>query len=118
MFTLDDDEFVLNRQPIELAPVLRNMRESFLRRDAIGYVIGSSLVNLLLVVGGIALVSPAHGLAVPASFLRLEWPAALVFALMLLPVLRGDLRVSRNEGIGLLVALVAWIAFELVLLQR
>lgn len=33
-----------NRQPIELAPVLRNMRESFLRRDAIGYVIGSSLV--------------------------------------------------------------------------
>ena len=83
-----------------------------------GHVIGSSLVNLLLVVGGIALVSPAHGLAVPESFLRLEWPAALVFALMLLPVLRGDLRVSRNEGIGLLVALVAWIAFELVLLQR
>lgn len=83
-----------------------------------GHVIGSSLVNLLLVVGGIALVSPAHGLAVPASFLRFEWPAALVFALMLVPVLRGDLRVSRNEGIGLLVALVVWIAFELVLLQR
>lgn len=83
-----------------------------------GHVIGSSLVNLLLVVGGIALVSPAHGLAVPASFLRLEWPAALVFALMLVPVLRGDLRVSRNEGIGLLVALAAWIAFELFLLQR
>ncbi len=33
-----------DRQPIELAPVLRNMRESFLRRDAIGYVVGSSLV--------------------------------------------------------------------------
>jgi DHA1 family bicyclomycin/chloramphenicol resistance-like MFS transporter len=33
-----------NRQPIQLMPVLRNMRESFLRRDAIGYVVGSSLV--------------------------------------------------------------------------
>jgi DHA1 family bicyclomycin/chloramphenicol resistance-like MFS transporter len=33
-----------DRQPISLAPVLRNMREAFLRRDAIGYVIGSSLV--------------------------------------------------------------------------
>jgi DHA1 family bicyclomycin/chloramphenicol resistance-like MFS transporter len=32
------------RQPIALAPVFRNMREAFLRRDAIGYVIGSSLV--------------------------------------------------------------------------
>lgn len=33
-----------DRQPISLAPVLRNMREAFLRRDAIGYVVGSSLV--------------------------------------------------------------------------
>ena len=33
-----------DRQPISLGPVLRNMREAFLRRDAIGYVIGSSLV--------------------------------------------------------------------------
>jgi DHA1 family bicyclomycin/chloramphenicol resistance-like MFS transporter len=33
-----------DRQPIAMGPVLRNMRESFLRRDAIGYVIGSSLV--------------------------------------------------------------------------
>jgi DHA1 family bicyclomycin/chloramphenicol resistance-like MFS transporter len=33
-----------DRQPIALAPVFRNMREAFLRRDAIGYVIGSSLV--------------------------------------------------------------------------
>lgn len=33
-----------DRQPIALKPVFRNMREAFLRRDAIGYVIGSSLV--------------------------------------------------------------------------
>jgi DHA1 family bicyclomycin/chloramphenicol resistance-like MFS transporter len=33
-----------DRQPIALAPVFRNMREAFLRRDAMGYVVGSSLV--------------------------------------------------------------------------
>ncbi|GGD88532.1 Bcr/CflA family drug resistance efflux transporter [Tsuneonella deserti] len=33
-----------DRQSISLGPVLRNMREAFLRRDAIGYVVGSSLV--------------------------------------------------------------------------
>lgn len=84
-----------------------------------GHVIGSSLVNLLLVVGGMAAFAPGGlGLPVPASFVRLEWPAAIAFALMLVPVLRGDLRVSRNEGLVLLVAFAAWVAFELVLLYR
>jgi cation:H+ antiporter len=56
-------------------------------------------------------------LAIPQSFVRYELPAALVLALMLLPILRGDMRVSRGEGGALLVAFGAWIAFELVLLN-
>lgn len=79
-----------------------------------GHVIGSSLVNLLLLVGGMAAVGTA---VVPNSFVRYELPAALAFALLLYPVLRGDLRVNRNEGVLLLVAFVAWIAFELVMIQ-
>lgn len=81
-----------------------------------GHVIGSSLVNLLLVLGGMAVIG--GGLAIPASFVRYELPAALVFGLMLLPVLRGDMRVSRNEGIVLFVAMLAWIAFEGVLASQ
>lgn len=80
-----------------------------------GHVLGSSLVNLLLVLGGMALIG--GGLAIPHSFLRYELPAALVLALMLLPILRGDMRVSRGEGGVLLVAFLAWIAFELALLH-
>lgn len=80
-----------------------------------GHVIGSSLVNMTLVLGGMALLSP--GLRIPESFVRYELPAALVFAAMLVPVLRGDMRVSRDEGIALLVALVAWVAFEALLLR-
>lgn len=80
-----------------------------------GHVIGSSLCNVLLVLGGMAVFNP---LPLPASFVRFELPSALVFALMMVPVLRGDLRVSRREGGTLMVALLAWVAFELVMIQH
>lgn len=81
----------------------------------VGHVIGSSLFNLLIVVGGMA---AWNAVALPASFVRFELPAAIAFALMLYPMLRGDLRVSKGEGAILLVALLAWIGFELAMLHR
>ncbi len=75
-----------------------------------GHVIGSSLFNLLVVVGGMAVV---RDVPLPASFVRFELPAALVFAALLLPMLRGDLRISRAEGGVLVLAFLAWVAFEL-----
>jgi cation:H+ antiporter len=80
-----------------------------------GHVVGASLFNLLVILGGMAAYNT---LPLPESFVRFELPAALVFALMLYPVLRGDLRVSRKEGGVLLVAFLAWVAFELLLIQH
>lgn len=80
-----------------------------------GHVIGSSLFNALVVVGLVALVDP---LPMPRSFVMIELPAALAFALLLYPVLRGDLRVSRREGGVLLGAFALWVAYELALLGR
>jgi cation:H+ antiporter len=77
----------------------------------VGHVIGSSLFNLLVVVGGMAALRP---LPLPASFVKLELPAAIAFALVLYPMLRGDLRISRGEGVVLLLAFLAWVAFELL----
>ena len=79
-----------------------------------GHVIGSSLFNLLVVVGGMAALRP---LPLPASFVRLELPASIVFALMLYPMLRGDLRISKGEGGVLFVAFLGWVALELALLM-
>lgn len=79
-----------------------------------GHVIGSSVFNLLVVLGGMAAV---RDVPLPASFVRFELPAALVFAAMLLPMLRGDHRISRGEGAVLLLAFLAWVAFELLLAQ-
>lgn len=75
-----------------------------------GHVLGASIFNLLLVVGGMAAWQP---LALPTSLLWLELPAAIAFALALYPILRGDLRVSRVEGGIVLVMFAAWLGFEL-----
>jgi cation:H+ antiporter len=86
-----------------------------------GHVIGASVFNVLVIVGGMAAWS---GLALPMTMMGpghfvlpmgYELLAALAFALMLYPALRGDLRVSRGEGGVLLVAFVLWIGFELLL---
>ena len=75
----------------------------------LGHVVGASLFNLLVVVGGMAVLRP---LPVPESFVRLEWPAAFVFSLMLVPMLRGDLRLGRREGGILLAAFAGWVLLE------
>ena len=76
----------------------------------LGHVLGASLFNLLVVVGGMAVARP---LAIPASFAQFELPAAMAFALLLVPILGGDLRASRREGVVLLAGFAAWLAFEL-----
>jgi cation:H+ antiporter len=77
-----------------------------------GHVLGASLFNLLLIVGGMAVV---HPIAVPASFVWLELPAAMAFVLALYPIFGGDLRISRREGGVLLGLFLVFMAFELAL---
>jgi cation:H+ antiporter len=77
----------------------------------VGHVIGSSLCNLTLVLGGIA---SFRALPLPASFVSFEMPAAVAFAIALYPMLRGDLRINKLEGGILVVAYLAWLAFVLV----
>ncbi|RRU13253.1 sodium:calcium antiporter [Stenotrophomonas sp. 278] len=79
----------------------------------LGHVIGSSLFNLLVVVGGMAALRP---IALPESFVKLELPAAIAFVLVLYPMLRGDLTLSRREGGILLLAFVGWVVLELALI--
>lgn len=76
-----------------------------------GHVLGSSLFNLLVVLGGMAAFRP---LPLPASFVQFELPAAFAFALVLFPMMRSQLEVSRREGAVLLLAFGAWLAWELL----
>ena len=80
-----------------------------------GHVIGSSLFNLTVVVGGMAVF---RAVPLPASFLWFEVPAAFVLGLMLYPMLRGDLHISKREGGVLVAVFVAWLLFEFYQLQH
>ncbi|NLA69114.1 MAG: sodium:calcium antiporter [Gammaproteobacteria bacterium] len=79
-----------------------------------GHVVGSSLFNVLVVLGGMAAIGGS--VPVPASFVRLELPVAFLFALLLLPLLRGNTTVSRLEGGLLVAALAGWVVLEFALL--
>ena len=46
----------------------------------------------------------------------LEILLALPFVLVLYPMLRGDLRISRREGAFLLIAFFGWLVLEIALL--
>ena len=65
-----------------------------------------------------ASVTPLERLRTYASFVRFEVPAALAFALVLVPMLKGDLRISKFEGGVLLLAFAAWLVFELAITQH
>jgi cation:H+ antiporter len=89
-----------------------------------GHVLGASVFNILVIVGGMAafgaLPLPMTAMA-PGHFtlpLGYELLAALAFALMLYPVLRGDLSVSKREGGMLLLAYLAWVVFELFIARH
>lgn len=66
---------------------------------AVGNVVGSNLFNILLILGASALVRP---LPVAPDLYRLELPAMLLFALVLLPLAFSRGTLQRWEGMLLL----------------
>lgn len=71
----------------------------------VGSAVASSLVNLTLVVGLLALGRP---FATTTSLLHVEIPALIAFALAFFPIMRGDALVTRREGLVLVLAFIAW----------
>lgn len=79
------------------------------KKDEIGLgnVIGSNVFNIGAVLGLTAIVRP---LSVEPASLRQDMPAALLFGIVLLPILLGrEPRVRRREGLLLLVGYAAYI---------
>ncbi len=81
----------------------------------LGHVLGSSLFNLLVIVGGMAALSPTP-IQLPDLCVRYALPASMALCLTLYPMLRGDLQIKRYEGGILLGAFVLWVAFAVCLI--
>lgn len=82
------------------APELATTVLATLKNDrdvAIGNLIGSSIYNILVILGITMSVAP-HGIEIGTEVLRIDLPLAALVAIVCLPVFRSERRVSRIEG--------------------
>ncbi|QIV81126.1 calcium/sodium antiporter [Mycolicibacterium frederiksbergense] len=83
------------------------------RDIAIGNLLGSSIYNILLILGATCLVA-TDGLALPASLVRIDIPVMVAVALVCIPIFVTGRRVSRGEGGGMVLAYLAYLTFLLI----
>lgn len=94
------------------APELVTTMISTLRNDrdvAIGNLIGSSIYNVLVILGLTMVAAPTSGVDVSAEVLWIDLPLAALVAIVCLPVFRSDRLVSRREGIGFVLAYAVYL---------
>jgi cation:H+ antiporter len=82
------------------------------RDIAIGNLLGSSIYNILLILGITCLV-PAHGLALPAQLVRVDIPIMVAVAVACIPIFITGRRVNRVEGGAMVGAYAAFLVFVL-----
>ena len=92
-------------------PELAASVASALKKNAdmsIGNVLGSNLLNILFVIGMVALIRPLH---VDADSIRVHFPVMLGFSLLLLPLAWTRFQISRVEGLVLLMGFTGYIVY-------
>ena len=81
---------------------------------AIGNVVGSNLLNQLLVLSGSALASGAYGLHVDPILIQRDLPVMVLTTLACMPIFWSDGRITRVEG-GVLLGLYVFYVIDQVL---
>ena len=76
---------------------------------AVGNVVGSCLLNLLMVLGGCAAISGNAGLQVTAELITEDLPVMMVATLVCLPIFWSRRSISRIEGAILLTGYVVYL---------
>lgn len=97
------------------APELATTLLATLKGDrdvAIGNLIGSSIYNILVILG-LTMVAAPDGIEVGADVLRIDLPLAALVAIVCLPVFRSERRVSRREGAAFVAAYLAYLSLLL-----
>ncbi len=78
---------------------------------SVGNVMGSNLLNVLFVVGFVALVSPLEVNDAESKALSLHFPIMMAFSLVLLPIAWTQYRISRLEGGALVAGFLSYVAY-------
>lgn len=83
------------------------------RDVAVGNLIGSSITNILVILGITCLAVP-DGIAIDHQVLRFDLPLAAAVAIVCYPVFRSDRMVSRKEGIVFVLAYLIYLTTLLI----
>jgi len=76
---------------------------------ALGNVIGSNLFNILIVVGGVAMVAP---LTAPQQILDFDLWLMLAVTVLMLPFLVGGWRIGRRVAVAFLIVYTAYVSAQ------
>ncbi|HRO47002.1 calcium/sodium antiporter [Agriterribacter sp.] len=79
------------------------------RDVAVGNLIGSSIANILVILGITCIASP-NGIDVSREILWFDLPLAAAVAIVCYPVFRSGRMVSRREGIGFVIAYLIYLS--------
>src|SRR5690606_32888605 len=79
------------------------------REVAVGNLIGSSISNILVILGLTCVAAPG-GVDVSTEILRIDLPLAAAVAVVCYPVFRSDRMVSRTEGVIFVMAYLVYLA--------
>jgi cation:H+ antiporter len=90
-----------------IVSTIRNNRDI-----AVGNLIGSSVYNILVILGATCLV-PANPILVEDELIRIDIPIMVAVALVCVPVFYSGRRVSRTEGALFVTAYIAYLAYLL-----
>lgn len=83
------------------------------QRDvAIGNLLGSSIYNILLILGVTCLIPP-HGLTLSSSMVWVDIPIMVAVTLVCIPIFISGRRVQRGEGAAMVAAYLVFLAFLL-----
>lgn len=98
------------------APELVTTMVATYRNDrdvAVGNLIGSSITNILVILG-ITLMAVPNGVDVNSEVLWVDIPLAALVAIVCWPVFKSDSMISRREGIGFVLAYLIYMAVIIV----
>jgi cation:H+ antiporter len=87
------------------------------RDIAVGNIVGSNVFNILAILGVCGLVGEG-GVAVPAAAMRFDIPVMVGVAVLCLPILFTDHRISRREGLLLIGYYIAYVTYLILAAAR
>lgn len=77
---------------------------------ALGNILGSNIMNILSIIGLTAIIKP---IAISEAFIRSDYLWMIGISVLLLPLMKTKMRISKVEGLVLLSAYIAYLVFLL-----